>query len=127
MDSKKLTNTTLDALDTKLIMLLQKEPRISNRNMSIALGVSEPTIASRIGKLEKLKHIRVIASVDMKAAGFQYWVLFGMRVWNRRPQDLAQEIITIPGVIALTSTVGRYEISRMFVSQRPGGSESHIE
>lgn len=100
----------MDATDEKLIVLLKREPRATNRSLAAAVGLSEPTVAARIARLEEQEILRVMAVLDMGEAGFEHLVIFGIRVADRHPADVAAAIVAIPQVQGLTSTFGRFEL-----------------
>jgi Lrp/AsnC family transcriptional regulator for asnA, asnC and gidA len=100
----------MDDFDDKLITLLKRDPRATNRRLAAELSVSEPTIASRIAKLEATSQLRVMAVLDMTAAGFEDFAIFGIRVSDRHPDQVSREIAKIPEVNGITQTFGRFEI-----------------
>ena len=51
----------LDDLDRKIVELLARDARVSNRQIAVRLGVTEGTIRGRIKRLEKDKCIRLTA------------------------------------------------------------------
>jgi DNA-binding Lrp family transcriptional regulator len=100
----------LDAVDEKLIALLKAEPRQTNRALAAALDLSEPTVASRIAKLEKEGSLRVMAVIEPAAAGYRHSAVFGVRVADRHPDEVAHDLARIPDVVAIASTLGRFEL-----------------
>ena len=65
------TRPGLDAIDRKLLRLLQKDNRRALRDLADALGVSAPTCMRRMRRLETSGVIRAhMAVVDPKKLGF---------------------------------------------------------
>lgn len=66
------TKYTLDAVDLKILEIIQKNARITNIELSNAVGISAPSCLRRIRNLENLEYIKNYnATIDPKKLGFE--------------------------------------------------------
>src|SRR5690606_18132881 len=100
----------MDAIDVRLVSLLQGSGRISQNELAHAVGLSAPAVAERIRKLEDRGVIeQYTAIVDPHAIGLdvtscisvvingsKYYPVFGQRV-NDRPEILECHSVTGQG------------------------------
>ena len=100
----------IEESDLRIIACLKDNPRAANRTVARAVQLSETNVATRIANLESRKVLKVMAVVDMRAAGYEDVVVVGIRVGNRHPDDVATDLIGLPEVMALSSTFGRYQL-----------------
>ncbi len=62
---------TLDAIDRRILAMLAKDARISQRRLSRELGMSAPAVGERIARLERAGVIRgYTVSIDWAALGY---------------------------------------------------------
>lgn len=62
---------TLDAIDKRILALLTKDARISQRRLSRELGMSAPAVGERIARLERAGVIRgYTVTIDWAALGY---------------------------------------------------------
>lgn len=96
----------LDALDDGIIERLRREPRVSNRDMAEALGVSEVTIGNRIRSLAERKLVRVMAQEDIWALGYELIALVDVFVSGRPAEAVAVELAALEqtGSVSITMT-----------------------
>jgi DNA-binding Lrp family transcriptional regulator len=100
----------VDALDRAIIDRLKQDARATNRSIAEALDVTEQTVAARIRRLEDAKLLRVMAVLDMQAAGYGRFVIAGIQVSGRPPSEVAAEIAALPFVSGLASCLGGFEL-----------------
>jgi len=66
---------TLEATDLQIIRALQVDPRVPFATMASVLGVSEPTVSRRYGRMRRMGLLRVTGVVDPGALGQSQWVV----------------------------------------------------
>jgi DNA-binding Lrp family transcriptional regulator len=101
---------SIDDLDRALVERLRIDGRESNRSLASALGVNEATVANRLRRLEAASIMRVVALTDMEAFGHSYLVFAKLRVASRSIMAVAQELSSLPEVISVTVSTGRYDV-----------------
>jgi DNA-binding Lrp family transcriptional regulator len=101
---------SIDDLDRALVERLQVDGRESNRSLAGALGVNEATVANRLKRLEAGSIMRVVALTDMEAFGHSYLAFVKLRVGSRSVMAVAEELATLPEVISLSVSTGRYDV-----------------
>jgi Lrp/AsnC family transcriptional regulator for asnA, asnC and gidA len=99
-----------DTLEEGIIALLRRDPRVANREMAEALGVSEATIASRIRSLAERKLVRVTAQEDIRAMGFDLLVLLDVFVAGRPAEEVAADLAAFEQVGSVSITMTSPEI-----------------
>jgi DNA-binding Lrp family transcriptional regulator len=66
---------TLEAADLRIIRALQIDPRMPFATMASALGLSEPTVSRRYGRMRRTGVLRVVGIVDPGAFGQSQWMV----------------------------------------------------
>jgi len=102
--------TSLDSLDRKLIDLLARDARISNRKLATELDVTEGTIRGRIKKLEQDNLIRFTAITAIH--GLQRYRLAFIRVQAEldKVSTICDTLYPEPDIGSILITVGRFNI-----------------
>ncbi len=100
----------IDELDAAIIERLKADARATNRALADELGVTEQTIAARIRRLEDAKLLRVMAILDMEAAGYGLFVIAGIQVSGRPPAEVAVELAGLPSVSGVAACLGGFEL-----------------
>ncbi len=70
----------IDEIDQKLIRLLEKDGRTTNRALASALGITEVTVASRIRRLSEKGIAQVVGILALESGGFNFSVMIGVTV-----------------------------------------------
>lgn len=65
----------VEAVDLQIIRALQVDPRIPFATMASVLGVSEPTVSRRYGRMRRTGLLRVTGTVDPSALGQSRWIV----------------------------------------------------
>ncbi len=105
-----MTRYQLDELDHKIIDVLGKDARVSNRKIAASLGVTEGTIRGRIKRLQEENYIRFTAITNPAHLGNPRLVLIGIVAVQSAVRDLAKQIADMPGIRAVIVTLGRFDI-----------------
>ena len=80
MKSLRLKNSAVDGVDDALLRLLEKNSRTSTADLARALGMSAPSVAERMKRLEEGGVIRLFTvEVDPAALGYPLAVYIRIR------------------------------------------------
>jgi Lrp/AsnC family leucine-responsive transcriptional regulator len=101
----------LDEIDKKILMLLQENSRITNKELSEQLGLSTTPIFERVKKLEKSGMItKYVALLDRKLAGKELLALIAISLkQHSRPliNSFMAQINSLPEVLEFFHTTGK--------------------
>ena len=100
----------LDELDHRIIDLLARDARVSNRQIAVQLDVTEGTVRGRIKRLEQQNSIRFTAVTNVAFAGAPKVVLIGVQAAHGELRALSQRIAAMPEIRCVIITLGRYDI-----------------
>jgi Lrp/AsnC family leucine-responsive transcriptional regulator len=92
---------TLDAIDYKLLDLLQQSARATQLEMAAAVGLSQPAVAERMRKLEQEGIITgYSARVDGRKLGKDITAFIGIRIGHPKYNaGFAKRILAMPDVL----------------------------
>jgi Lrp/AsnC family transcriptional regulator for asnA, asnC and gidA len=107
----------LDRVDDIIIARMRVDGRISNRDLARAAGVNEATIRARIRRLESSEAIRVVAMVDLLAAGFNFVAPVGVQVRGRPVAAVGQDLAKIPQVLTVAVVIGPQDLEIQVVAR----------
>jgi len=105
-----MSEVSLDELDLRIIELLGRDARVSNRQIAGELGVTEGTIRTRIKDLQDQHLIQFTVVKDFRLAGSPNLVMMGIHAEPGRVPALAQELSKIPEIGAVVVLLGRYNL-----------------
>lgn len=99
---------TLDAIDYKLLELLQQNARMTQMEMASAVGLSQPAVAERMRKLEQEGIIRgYVAQVDARKLGKDISAFIGVSIEHPRYNaGFAKKILALPDVLECHRVTG---------------------
>ncbi len=100
----------LDALDRKIIELLSKDARVSNRHVALQLGVTEGTIRGRIKRLQQSNSIRMTAVTSTLLANSLRTVLIGIDADQPQIKQLCRKLAAMPEIRCVIRMLGRYDL-----------------
>lgn len=100
----------LDELDRKLIALLAKDARVSNRQIAAKLDVTEGTVRGRIKRLQQENMIRFTAITGIRTLRMLRLFFIYVSADPARSRALAGEIAGFPQIHAVMTTLGRHNI-----------------
>lgn len=100
---------TLDAIDYKLIEILQKNARITQLELAAEVGLSQPAVAERMRKLEQDGVIvAYTAQVDARKLGKDITAFIGVGVSHPKFNPaFAKRIFALPEVLECHHVTGR--------------------
>jgi DNA-binding Lrp family transcriptional regulator len=91
-DLREDPSSPLDNVDQKMLLLLQENGRVSNREMARAIGISEGTIRLRIKRLISTGLLRFVAMVDSTLAGEVAAAFVRLKVEPHAIRDIARQV-----------------------------------
>ena len=100
----------LDELDHRILEILTRDARVSNRQIAGRLGVTEGTIRGRIKRLEQANYIRLTAITNVAFAGSPKVVLIGIQAVHGELKAVSQQIAAMPDIRCVIIMLGRYDI-----------------
>lgn len=105
-----MTLPQLDDLDRKLIDLLSRDARVSNRKIAADLGVTEGTVRGRIKRLQQdnLIAFTAITSFDLVETTKLAFIAIQADVMNVR--EIARNIADLPQVSSVMIVMGRFNV-----------------
>jgi Lrp/AsnC family transcriptional regulator for asnA, asnC and gidA len=108
-----MTQINLDELDHKIIDMLGRDARVSNRQIAADLGVTEGTIRARIKYLQSERLIQFTVVTDFRMAGSPNLVMMGIHADPSRVPALAEELSKVPEINCVIVLLGRYSLMAM--------------
>ena len=106
-----------DESDEAIIAVLREDGRIPVRELAQRVGLNEATVRARIRKLEKSGTMRVVAKLDLRAIGYPFTALVGLRIRGRTIDEVGQELVKIPEVISVLSVIGRNDLEIQVIAR----------
>lgn len=101
----------LDAIDIKIISLLQENARISIKEIAQQVFLSSPAVSSRIEHLEKDGIITGYhAQVDPILLGYHIRAFIKLDIQPEQKKDFYPYIASIPNVIECNCVTGEYSM-----------------
>ena len=100
----------MDALDTKIIDILQKDGRASNAGIARDVGVSEGTVRRRLKRLVQEEYIQVVALPDPAKMGYESQAIVGVQVDPDKVDQVADGLSDLDEVSWVAVTTGSFDI-----------------
>jgi DNA-binding Lrp family transcriptional regulator len=102
-----LTSFNIDETDVKIIKQLLSDARLSYRKIAERIGVSPPTVLSRVQKLEKNRIIKSYSAVlDHEKLGYDLTAMIEVTAVKGKITDVEKRISIFPNVCAVYDTTG---------------------
>ena len=98
----------LDPIDYRIVQLLQRDARTTQVQIAAAVGLSQPSVADRIRKLEASGVVRgYVARVDERRLGNDIRAFIGVRISHPRHHDaFTRRVQQIPEVLECHRVAG---------------------
>jgi DNA-binding Lrp family transcriptional regulator len=100
----------LDELDGRIIGVLSKDARVSNRRIAALLGVTEGTIRSRVRRLEQDNLIRLTAVTNVASVGSPKVVLIWIQAEHSKVKQLCTQMAEMTEIRSVIVLLGRCDI-----------------
>lgn len=107
----------MDEHDEAIIAILRQDGRIPIRDLAQKVGLNEATIRARVRRLEKSDSMRVVAKIDLGAAGFPFTALVGLKIRGRTIDEVGQDLSKIPEIISVLSVIGRNDLEIQVIAR----------
>ena len=97
----------LDEIDLKILRRVLKDARMSYRKIADEIGVSPPTVLSRVQKLEKDKIIKSYSAVlDHEKLGYDLTAVIEVTAIKGKITEMEKHISKFPNVCAVYDITG---------------------
>ena len=93
MVSINLTNGIVDKTDKLILELLQKDAKLTIREIADKTNKSATAIRARIQRLEKVLIKKYVALIDCRQLGYREMVIASLRVNATKPLELIKQEI----------------------------------
>jgi Lrp/AsnC family transcriptional regulator for asnA, asnC and gidA len=100
----------MDELDRRIMQLLRPDARRSYASIARAIGVSEPTVRSRVARLVRGGAILPWARVNPAAIGFPVDAMVGIRVQQGWSKQVGAKLAAMENVAYVAYTTGSFDI-----------------
>ncbi|NJF25376.1 Lrp/AsnC family transcriptional regulator [Thermococcus sp. Bubb.Bath] len=101
----------MDELDMKILRLLQKNARMSYREMAKELKVAVGTVYNRVKKMEEEGIIRgFCVNIDYEKVGFGLTAVVGIKAKGREIVRIERKLAEHPRVAQVYDVTGEYDI-----------------
>jgi Lrp/AsnC family transcriptional regulator for asnA, asnC and gidA len=100
----------LDELDRRIMQLLRPDARRSYASIARAIGVSEPTVRSRVARMIKGGGILPWARVNPAAIGFPVDAMVGIRVKQGSSKQVGAKLAEMENIAYVAYTTGSFDI-----------------
>jgi Lrp/AsnC family transcriptional regulator for asnA, asnC and gidA len=106
---------SIDAVDCRMIQLLQKDGRISHTEIAKAIGISEATVRTRLQRLIQEEYIQIVAVSNPLKLGFEVVGTIRIHVDISKMDQIIRELETIQALWHIVQTTGGTGIDTEFV------------
>ena len=99
----------MDSKDLEIIELLQQDGRMTQSEMARSVGLSQPSVAERVRKLEERKVItRYVARVDAEQLGKDVTAFIGVGIEHPKYfEGFARKVLALPDVLECHRVAGQ--------------------
>lgn len=100
----------LDTIDRKMIVLLQKDGRITTQALANGVGTSEVTARRKLRRLLGENIVQVVAAVDPFQIGYESPVIIGLKVDRARIDEIAEKLCAHPSIRYVGAATGNSDL-----------------
>ncbi|NJE07359.1 Lrp/AsnC family transcriptional regulator [Thermococcus sp. M39] len=101
----------IDELDRKILSLLQKDARLSYREIAKELNVAVGTVYNRLKRLEEEGILKgFYPKLDYEKLGYELTAIIGIRAQGKRIIQIEREIAKDEHVLCVYDVTGEYDI-----------------
>ena len=106
-----MTKQGLDSLDKKLVRLLTEDGRVPVRDIALRLGVTAPTVRSRIKNLERAGMLKIAGLIDPYQHQEFTTALIGLNILSYGKLDeILEKVANLDYVTWVAVVTGRYDV-----------------
>ena len=113
----------VDELDRRIIGVLQKDARATNKSIAKEVGVSDVTVASRIRRLIENRVFRTTVFYDVYKLGFKFYCVAEIWVEGRDVKLVATELAKIEALQTVVTMIGGPDVSVLFFARDHEGAD----
>jgi Lrp/AsnC family transcriptional regulator, regulator for asnA, asnC and gidA len=100
-----------DSTDFSILRVLEKNARLSLRNVAKKAGVSVSTVVNRIARLERDKIIKGYSVLlDSEKLGFDLQAIISIIVSKGKLFEVEKKIANLPGVTSVYDVTGSFDV-----------------
>ena len=96
--------------DSKIILILRTDAKISNARIARQIGVSDETLRRRLQRLVQEGYVRIVALADPAKMGYRLEALIGVEASPDMVNEVADELAKLEEVDLVTITAGSFDI-----------------
>lgn len=100
----------IDKIERYIILLLQKNGRMSYVEMAEHIGVTEGTIRRKVNRMVEEGIIKIAAVASPFAIGFDTPAIITIKTQTGKVLEVADQLVQLPGVRFVALTTGSYDI-----------------
>ena len=100
----------LDALDHKIIAVLQENARLTNAEVAGQVGSSEPTVRRRVDRLLQNQIIKIVAVAPPFSLGYHIVAILGLQIDHSRLDEIQEALLAMPEIRFAGVTLGSYDV-----------------
>ncbi len=108
-----MVNSNMDTTDRQILTLLQKDSKMTNKELALHLDLSTTAVYERVKKLEKMKVIQgYSARIDKTKAGRGFMVFCQIKLKEHRHEFVVKferEVIKFEEVLECYNVSGNYD------------------
>lgn len=105
-----MNSAEMDSLDVRLVSLLEMDAKRSYAEMAAELGVSPPTVQSRLQRLLDAGMVRIICWADHVALGYASEVTLALNAHPDRLQEAVERLQACTAIRYLVLCTGRFDM-----------------
>jgi len=105
----------IDELDRRIIEIIQKEPSLTHTEIAKKVNRSQPTIGTRIRKLEKAGVLKFQAGINVKTLDL---LLARVEIQTLQPEEIVKLVKNCPHMLNAFRLSGTSNISILVVSNK---------
>lgn len=115
-DNRRPVAFRIDDIDSRILALAEEDGRRSNRDIARILKLSEKQVGARLRRLLDGDVMRIVAAVDVFAAGFEFMLTMGVQVRGRPADEVAEQLAAFPEVLTVVLMSGPWDIEIVVVA-----------
>jgi Lrp/AsnC family transcriptional regulator, regulator for asnA, asnC and gidA len=104
------SKNSIDAIDQRIIEVLQLDGRRPFTKLAVELGISEASVRQRVANLINTRVMQIVAITNPVKLGFSHASMIGIRVSGDRLMEVANEISAFEEVIYLIMCAGSFDL-----------------
>jgi DNA-binding Lrp family transcriptional regulator len=97
-------------IDTRIVSILERDARVSNREIARMLDVSEGLIRKRLRRLVESKELKLGTLVSAQALGLKCMAFLRLSVAPGAVTSVAQQLAALDEVPFVGLAIGRYDV-----------------